>query len=173
MNNGLLQDIDFKRVSKFPEFKLQISAKNTILELKEKLVEMFSAPLKNKYLPKHPSYETVKPDQIRIWKLAKGLEVEKEFERIHEICRKSTSTEYKIPFEGDYIGQDESRIEELNLTAEDKIFIEVRITSHNWNLTNPAVPTMMKCDGCLKYLLLNYSCVCKKVVFALFCPSEK
>ena len=169
INNQFLRNIDHVRVKQFYPHRLQYSSQAQITNLKKDILELLNSRTADQYLGSHHKpttthHQKVDDENLRIWHLDARFTLEKTFDNYKELCNRSSSYDYKIPFQGEYLEKfPEKKLEETDIAETDYVFIEINESGKIWNFSHVDVPSMEKCEGCYKYALLKFPCACAKV----------
>jgi ubiquitin carboxyl-terminal hydrolase 4/11/15 len=173
VNSSLLRSIDHGRVSELKAYKFQTCSKTPIKDVKNTLINILNSPdgknmleaQQNSSLNYYPSAApAITPEYCRLWKLDPLVTLADAHKYIKEICNKTTSYDYRIPFKGNFLERDEGiAFEEANIADDDHLIIELREASKGWHFQSDEVPNLDKCEFCSKYEILKYPCSCKKV----------
>lgn len=154
---------------KFTTHRVQMFSQITVKDFKKDLLSVLNSSASGDYLSgshriHHPLASQLDDDSVRMWHLDPQYNLEQAFEYVRDICNKTTSYDYKIPFKGEFLEKfPEKAMEETNVADTDIVFVEIKEAGRNWDFTHPDVPTVERCECCAKYGMLKYPCACGKV----------
>lgn len=153
---NFLKDIDGNKECKFNPMIFQISSKDTVKDFINDVFNSRSVKGKLSLMPDK--------NRLRFWKLDSMLSLTDCFTKFQTIVSASSSYDYQIPFPGIFLNPEpDTKIEDLDITEQDYIFLEVRLDGKAFTLVGDNVPLVVRCEGCLKYLEITSSCACNKV----------
>lgn len=151
-----MRAVDSDNEKKFSPFTFQICSKGNVRDLIDDILT--SNAVKTKLGIGNDA------SRIRFWKLDPMTRLEAAFEKFKDTVSSAKSYDYQIPFPGVFLKPDvNTKIEDLEITDKDYIFLEVREDKKAFNLIGDDVPLVVRCDNCGSYAEIVTSCVCTKV----------
>ena len=178
INNQLLRNIESSKVKRFTAHPVQYFSQASLKEFKSEIINVLNSEYAGRYISSAYRHNTsinpiVDEDNLRLWLLDPQFTLPQTFSKIKEHCEKSTSFDYAFSFRGKYMEKKaESTLENADIAENDYLFIEINEIGSEWNFVHADIPVIKKCEGCEKYTLLKYSCVCANVRKLIVCNKK-
>lgn len=161
-----MKAIDHSRVNELCCYKFQVSSRATINDLHQIFAEIINTVIGKKIFD-FWTWSTFNSNEqfVRFWKLDPEINLKEAYDLLKGILVDAKSYNYEINFKGTYLSNyGDTKIQDLDLGDSDHLVIEARDSHGNWSFFGDNAPKFEKCDGCMRYNLLNVSCPCGKVI---------